>query len=395
MQGNIKLFLDILSAYINNSKLNWEKLNNIDWNNIYHFASIHNVVGIVFVELKKSNINLYTDIAEKMQRDFLMTSINSINQEREAQKLIMLLNDNNILHLLSKGYILRNYYPDKELRTMGDIDILVSRSEFKKTADLLKNNGYVISDTYFNEVSFDKNGVHFEIHDNLLNEDLGNNFNYGIYFEKLCEEKKELIDGFTYKLDVESHLIYLIAHIGKHFYNEGCGIRMIMDIAVFINSFNSKIDWEYLWNELEKIKLKKFAENIFYLCNIWFASEVAVPEMSHSLYEEIEKYILEAGTFGFYERNSGVKLLRKSYGKGKSGSIMAWLFPSAADMRELSEWFNGKPGYMLPIAWIKRWKEAFMKKRGQVIDKACGAVLNRKEAERQYTLLKELGLYLD
>ena len=62
--------------------------------------------------------------------------------------------------------------------------------------------------------------------------------------------------------------------------------------------------------------------------------------MNIDLYKEIETYILEAGTFGFYERNNGIKLLRKSYGSGKQGSVIAWVFPKDKDMRELSEWYK-------------------------------------------------------
>ena len=368
-------FLSILNAYINNKIFSQTK--KINWERIYHLASIHSVQGIIAAVVSNNNkLCVQDEVRNKLQKDFYSTLMFSVKQEDEARKLFNILNKVCIPHVLTKGYVVRNYYPDKELRTMGDIDIFVSGENFEKAKKILKEYNYTITDTYFNEVSFDKNNVHFEIHKSLLNEDLGNGYDYGKYFDLLCNKAVKIKD-YTYELDVDDHLIYLIAHIGKHFYNEGCGIRMIMDIAVYVNKFTDKLDWNYLWNEFENIRLKKFAENIFYICN------------------KIEAYILEAGTFGFYERNNGVKLLRKSYGSGNQGNVMTWFFPSDKDMRELSEWYRNKSVLLLPVAWIKRWINSFVNKRQNIILKVFGIFCGKKEAKKQFTLLRKLGIYQD
>ncbi len=385
-------FKSILNIYMSNKIFSQTK--KINWENIYHLASIHNVQGIISAVIKNNELCIPGEINSKLQKDFYSTLMYSVKQENETEKLLNILNKACIPHVLTKGYVVRNYYPDKELRTMGDIDILVSEENFEKAKELLKENDYRITDTYFNEVSFDKNNVHFEIHKSLLDEDLGNGYDYGKYFDQLCKKAVKVKDN-TYELNINDHLIYLIAHIGKHFYNEGCGIRMIMDIAVYINRFEYKLDWNYLWNEFEKIRLKKFAQNIFYICNKWFDTKINVPNMDIELYNEIETYILEAGTFGFYERNSGVKLLRKSYGSGKQGNVMSWFFPKDKDMRELSEWYKDKPILFLPAAWIKRWLDSFRTKKWSAISKALGTVKGKDIAEKQYGMLKELGIYQD
>lgn len=385
-------FLSILNSYINNKI--FFKTTKINWESIYHLASIHSVQGIIAAVANNTKLCIPDAIKAKFQKDLYSTLMYSVKQEKEAESLLNILNKACIPHIMTKGYVVKNYYPDKELRTMGDIDILVSEESFEKAKELLKENDYTITDTYFNEVSFDKNNVHFEIHKSLLDEDLGNSYDYGKYFEQLCKKAVKVKDH-TYELSTDDHLIYLMAHIGKHFYNEGCGIRMIMDIAVYVNRFNDKLNWDYLWDEFEKIRLKKFAENIFFICNKWFNTEIYVPNMSADLYKEIESYILEAGTFGFYERNSGVKLLRKSYGSGKQGNVMAWFFPSDNDMRELSEWYKDKPMFLLPAAWIKRWFDSFRTKKWSAVSKVLGTVKGRDTAEKQYVILKELGIYQD
>lgn len=392
MQNDEKIFLSVLSSYINKNEISESGFKDINWEHIYHLANIHNIVGILLVGLNTIKIDLPENYRNKMYDIFLATSVFSVKQEQEAERIIKCLNENKIWHLMTKGYIIKNYYANKELRTMGDIDIFVKKEDFQRTINILKKEGYQVTDSYFNEVSFDKNGVHFEIHDNLLNENLGNDYEYGEYFEKLSKNAK-LINDYTYEFDTNDHLIYLIAHIAKHFYNEGCGIRMIMDVAVYIKYFEYELDWNYLWGEFEKIELKKFAENILYICKYWFCTNIDVPEMDEILYSKVEKYILEAGTFGFYERNIGTKLLRKSYGNGVSGGVLRWFFPSEEDMRELSEWFKHKHKYLLPLAWIKRWFDAALQKRGTVFHKTLGVLGNKKEAEKQYEMLRKLGIY--
>lgn len=390
MQADNEIFIGMLSAYVNKQQIVLDE--EINWESVYHLASIHSVQGIIAAVVSNNELCILDEINKNLQKDFYSTLMHSVKQEKEAENLLNILNKACIPHIMTKGYVVKNYYPDKELRTMGDIDILVSEESFEKAKELLKENDYTITDTYFNEVSFDKNNVHFEIHKSLLDEDLGNSYDYGKYFEQLCKKAVKVKDH-THELNIDDHLIYLIAHIGKHFYNEGCGIRMIMDIAVYVNRFTYKLNWDYLWNEFEKIRLKKFAENIFFICNKWFNTEIYVPNMNADLYKEIESYILEAGTFGFYERNSGVKLLRKSYGSGKQGNVMAWFFPGDKDMRELSEWYKDKPTLLLPVAWIKRWIDSFRTKKWSAVSKALGTVKGRDTAEKQYVMLKELGIY--
>ena len=399
MTDSENYFINILSGYINDTLVNSPQQIDIDWNEITKLSKIHNVLGIVFTMVNKYSLDVSDNCIKELKQRMLASSAFSVKQEYECSQLVKLLNDKKIRHIVSKGYVLRDYYPDKELRTMGDVDFLIDKDNQERLTDTLCENGYKVTDTYFNEVSFDKNGIHYEFHTQLLEDDLGNGIDYGEYFDNAFKKAKLREYDYTFELNNETHFIFLIAHIGKHFYNEGCGIRMIMDIAVFLKKFGSELDWKYISDECEKIKLTKLVNNVLYLCGKWFntGNFVEIEPMSNELYDEIAKYILEAGTFGFYERNSGVKILRKNYGTSKRSSkvskILNWFFPSSDDMRELSSWFRDKNKIYLPIAWIKRWVDAVRLKGKSVIFKAMGTIGGGNEAEKQLRLLKELGLY--
>lgn len=58
-------------------------------------------------------------------------------------QLLKLLEDNNIPCVIIKGTAAAMAYPHPHLRTMGDVDFLVKRSDFERAAFLLEGNGYM------------------------------------------------------------------------------------------------------------------------------------------------------------------------------------------------------------------------------------------------------------
>ena len=57
---------------------------------------------------------------------------------------------------------------------------------------------------------------------------------------------------FTYDFNIEDFYIYMIAHIAKHFYAMGCGIRNLLDIYIYLNKYGEQLDREYISSELKK-----------------------------------------------------------------------------------------------------------------------------------------------
>lgn len=377
-------FLELLSSYINQRQ---PKLlpDDVNPEEIINLAKIHNVNGILYVVCGKNQAYFSADNMSKLKKAFLRTVALSIKQDNALKPLIHLLTENKIPHLLTKGALIKRLYPDKDLRTMSDIDILVKNKDAEKAINILTDNGYNVIGSHLKEVSFEKNGVHIEIHTSLMDENPETGFDYIKYYSNVFDRAVQMKD-YTYKLNVNDHFIYLLVHIAKHFYNEGCGIRMIMDIAVYCNKLNSEINWQYVLKELEKIKLKRLAFNIFYLCKKYFDTqfEFDIPPMSDELYESITDYIMSGGTYGFYRENAGNKSVRKYRGI----KMLKYVFPNVSEMRELCFWFRNKPSILLPIAWIIRINEAFAAGKGKSMRES-----KKQNVNEDIKLLRELGIY--
>lgn len=387
-----EVFIKLLSEYINE---NWsfaideEKVN---WNKLIELSSIHSVCGIIYLSLKEKNIKR-KKLMDYLQYRFNKESAFAIRQQILYDRTLSLFEKYGIKNIVSKGYVLKKLYPNEELRTMGDMDILICEENSKRTDKILKENGYTVNNLFVNEISYTKSGCAVEVHTSLMDDDLGNDFDYSSYFNEKSKFALPYRGKYTYVLKNEDHLIYLIAHIAKHFYNEGCGIRMIMDIAVFVKSLNSYLDWEYIYRQLKEIKLEKFANNIFYMCKKWFNSHMELKYMSDELYYAISTYILEAGTFGFYNRSTGTKLVRNQKDKNVFKGILSWIFPTSKVMRKKIPWYKDKSAVFLPVAWGNMWFRSLKQKKIEGLKKAGGAVSGRKEAKKEFQMLKELGLY--
>ena len=398
---NEKVFTELLSGYINGEKVKAVD-SSVDWDRIKELGNIHNVSGIIYVALNDSGYSVPGDIKGEFYRSFLATAVMSAKRDNEAGNIIKLLTDNGIWHLVSKGYIIKNYYPNPELRTMGDIDFLV-KEDIEKAGNVLAQNGYSISGEYYNEIGFDKGGLHFELHDQL-NERIGNGIDFGKYYKGKCE-KAVLIDGRTYRLTDEDHFIYTVVHIAKHFSQSGCGIRMIMDVAVIIKHFGDTLDWKYIWSEFDKIDLKDFALNVVDICRIWFNTDVTgiVDEsklklkQNTGLYNEICDYIISAGVFGKYNRNSDFNILKNQHIKnnktsGKVKNFIYWFFPDDEFMRMKYDWYKNKPVWLLPAVWVYRWWDSLKINGVGAFSKIFKVASSGKKLDRHQSLMERAGI---
>ncbi len=68
-----------------------------------------------------------------------------IRVQHAQDELLQLLEANDIPCVILKGAAAAMAYPRPTLRTMGDVDFLVKRSDFEKASALLEENGYVLT----------------------------------------------------------------------------------------------------------------------------------------------------------------------------------------------------------------------------------------------------------
>jgi hypothetical protein len=167
--------------------------NNVNWDTIVKISTGHFVFPAIYCNLKKANFLKYlpTDLIAYMQH---ITDLNRarnqkiIIQEKEINTLLVSHNIKPIF-LKGTGNLLEDLYDDIGERMVGDIDFIVSKEEYDKTIQVLKNDGY--------KKVFDKNHPEFKHYPRLHKTDIKNIAAIEIHKELLAESYAK---EFNYKI---------------------------------------------------------------------------------------------------------------------------------------------------------------------------------------------------
>lgn len=312
---------------------------------VYSIASYMILQGLPDANrgLKLSCVNVYAHMALKTD---------------QMGALGILLADNQIDYLPFKGYIVREYYPVPELRTFGDVDFLIRKEDRKKCHELLLANGFILKKGWEPAYTYTKGISTFEIHTELLETEISGRLQCrGFFAENPWQHALQRSDHF-YVFDSEYHFVYLLTHIAKHISGSGAGCRMYLDLAVFIKN-GRELDWKWILETLKGIGLWTFAVYALTLVQEYFGVEIPVtlPEIAEQDFEEFFSYTMEAGVFGFENRDSGAVVLKnRKSGDGRlhrGRTIFRIMFPAAKTIAPRYTYLQRRP-WMLPIAWVHR-----------------------------------------
>lgn len=338
-----QFFISVLRDYLleENTKVS----DSLDWDIIKEFAESHQLSGVFYYQTRQ----------QIFQNSFAFQICRFANFKQSISIFKEALKD--YAYIMVKGAIIAELYPVPDLRSMGDVDILIHVDDRAAVHQALLSAGFkFLSDGEdLGEWKYSINGFLFEVHDSLVHR---------------YEGKENLVDYFsnawTYiegnQLNWSFHLIYLIEHLRQHFVGEGVGFRQFMDVAIV--SKKCDIDWNFVSCELGKINLYNFATVIFAFIKIWFEIEVPfeTAKISEAFYVQATQKIFNDGVFGISnEDNLGKDLSFLMHYKeidlktAKKQYIFQRLFPSYKEMCYLPYCRYVKLSrILLPLAWIHR-----------------------------------------
>ncbi|KJS02074.1 MAG: hypothetical protein VR68_03280 [Peptococcaceae bacterium BRH_c4a] len=326
---------------------------NLDWGKLYALATHHSVSNMACYGIEKldSAGKPPQEVLMKFQSDQKKAVAKEATQHITVEQVLKTFEENRIACMPLKGYLIKYLYPKPDMRLMADVDILFKDEQTEQMEKLLLGLGFVLEhkggkhDNYF-KTPF----IKLEMHRMLMPEDSPSSD----YFNKVWD-RAGLKAGcqYTYQLSHEDFFVYIMMHLTKHYANGGTGIRSIMDIWLYNTRYRSEMDWDYIETELEKIKLREFAENILGLGEVWFGNAD-----SNALYDEMTDFIFCSGVYGT-KRNAAASSMNTYAGK----NIPFWLmklryylklfFPGPEHMKILYP-FLGKLSFLMPVCWVLR-----------------------------------------
>ena len=345
------IILEILSAFIHNRKpcLDDETTEVTAFYSFY----IQSILPILAYMDKKWDIIKDENIKKKLVDCYYQTIAENLNKANMFENISQKLSENNIPHMPVKGWYVRTLYPVPELRTFGDIDILINKQDRKKSDEIFTENGYIIKDNWEPTYSYDKGALRCEVHTELMDSDLGKGEQVISYFSNALETAKKDV-GERFSPQKELHLIYLICHLAKHLYRGGAGIRMYMDIALFLKANKEALDFNKIYEDFKALRLDCFYKTVISACSKWFQIDLPfeINDVNSDSLVFLKEYTFGADLFG-KTRDKSIIHLRNDEAGSKGSVLKDTLFPSAKKIEERYKFIKGRE-YLLPLAWVAR-----------------------------------------
>lgn len=299
----------------------------------------------------------------------------AVLQDVYEEKILERFEKDGIKCMPLKGIIIKHLYPQFFMRRMSDLDILIDIGKLKETRRIMPELGFEAwrYDEHHDIYSF-LGYVNVELHKMLIVGEMENYFQIGF-------ERAHLKEGclYTYEMSVEDFYIHVLGHMAYHFAWGGVGIRLLLDIRVYLDKYASVMNREYVKQELEKIGLYTFACHAEKLSEIWFLGVE-----SNEFYDELGMYIVESGYLGTQEHREILEVVKHSDENidrpAKWKAVLTTIFLPYKTMTFAYPILKKTP-ILLPFAWIARWVNVFMKRRNNIT--RIQRLLNAKDAEVQ------------
>ena len=386
-----KLFLlDVLKAFVHNEKLNFDV--ELDWAELMRLSTIHSVTGIFGYMAMSNPCERIEPMLPQLKTQCLGTIALFAQRTEKAKQLLDKLSEADIDIMRFKGYVLRDYYPVPELRTFGDVDVLIKPQDRETCHQLMLEQGFSVKTDWEPVYSYYKNADLYELHTELMEVDVSDKADYKGYFRNVWEHAMKTGEH-TYEPIPEFHFIYLLTHIAKHINGAGAGIRMYLDLAFFIKHFGDGVDWSYVEAELESIKLRDFANFALTVTEkcLGIASPIELKSIENEVFEDFMEYTMDGGVFGHVGRDHALVTLKKSDDTSRMATVMRRLFPKADTIERRYTYLQGNH-WLLPAAWVHR----FFKTSGSLAEHANEAKsimqTDDEEVRKLKKIYKEIGL---
>lgn len=322
----------------------------IDHGALFRFAKSHSVDNIVGAALEKLNMmpEQYRQAYSKARK---VSLIREATQEIETQEICAELERLGIKYMLLKGSVMKHLYPTPDLRSMCDVDILYDTAFADKLTPLMEELGYELHETSgtggINLSYLKKPFMNIEFHGVLMDRDIPiYNSYFGENFEHTVPD-----EGCRVKYPDEDFFVFMVAHLAKHYFIGGTGLRSLADIWLYLRR-KPQLDMSKVKSKLRQINLEEFTDIIIGVNGVLFdGSEPTV------LQSEVIGYIFHSGTYGTMKHKSANGM----QDGGKIRFLFRRLFPNR-DFMAINYPAVKKSVLLLPLFWCVRLVKVLMKK---------------------------------
>ncbi|MEE0928717.1 MAG: nucleotidyltransferase family protein, partial [Acutalibacteraceae bacterium] len=284
---------------------------------VYSFAKKHQIMGIMLYGLLAAGLSPDAPVMETLYSGALMETVLHEKQQFVITRLYEGLSKNKISYMPLKGALLKELYPREEMRVMSDVDILIRMEEYDTLSKCLKEMGFEEQYESDHELVWKKNDLTVEFHKHLIP---SYNSDYYGYFERVWD-RAVLCEGSRFALDRNDEFIYNFTHLAKHYRDGGIGVKHYIDLWLMLEKYS--LDMEYIREELTKLHLERFFDNVMKTLRFWFAEG----ECDETV-ELILRHTFASGAYGSEDAHvMGRVALNVQIKQSRFGAVLRMVFP--------------------------------------------------------------------
>lgn len=308
-----KTIFDFVRFAVNDETMVFDSSGELDWEELYAFARKQTIIGVLFTGIEKLSKEQRPPKKILMNWYMLVERIRKRN-DRLNEAVIEVTSQferDGFPNCVLKGQGNALMYPDPSLRQPGDIDLWplaererifkYVRQAFPHTEMLYHHLEYPIIKDVMTEVHFFPMFLNNPLYNRRFQKWMKS------VVKKQCENRVAIPQGTFCRPTDEFNVIYQLAHIRHHFFDEGIGLRQLLDYYYLLKSNEVVAKREALQQLLRRMGLLNFAGAVMYAMKEFFGLEepfwLTIPreKVGKMLVEEI----LLTGNFGHQDSRFG------------------------------------------------------------------------------------------
>ena len=289
----------------------------MDWQQLYSFASKQTILGLCFDGIERLGKEYPDELRHNhIKQNLLMAWMGKSQQIRRQNmkvnivvaKLYAMLREEGLRCCILKGQGNALMYPNPYSRTSGDIDVWVNTSR-EKITEYAKKHFDLKDDIRYHHLETVMDGIPVELH---FFPCVMNNPIYNVRLQKWfkrnadlqCSNVVSLPDGAgeIAVLTTSFNVIYQLSHLYHHFFDEGIGMRQIIDYYYVVINDELLVIRDALQKELKHLGLWKFAGAVMYVLHetLGLPEERMIAPMDEKRGSLLLSEIMDGGNFGTY-----------------------------------------------------------------------------------------------
>lgn len=306
-----------------NENLSHNSFENVDWGELHRLAEEQSVIGLIAdaIDRFKAQVPGFK-IPQEWALQFIGATlqIEQLNKAMNAfvAELIERLRKADIYAILVKGQGLAQCYEEPLWRASGDVDLLLSDTNYEKAKELLVplTSDVETEYTHFKHLGMTIDGWVVELHgtlhsrlskrvDNVVDEVQREVFFAGkVRSIEFKSSSSSSVQVFLPAPDED--VVFVFTHILHHFFFEGIGLRQICDWCRLLWTYRDAIDLRTLELRLRKAGLMSEWKAFYALATKY----LGMPEVSGFMFQDsrtekwekkadrIMAFVMEVGNFG-------------------------------------------------------------------------------------------------